>query len=198
VRFWFCAVLTGAVAPPSLVDPAPRPAVFADLVALTELLGRGEWEFVAAPHQGFKADASYSLVAGGAVLGCAGALAEVDGPPVFCLEVDLSALSALGGVRRTVRMPADREPLTFNVTVVVPESTPAAAVRALVADAAQLPLWRVGVQDLFQGDRVGPGRLALTLRAGFPGIPGEAVRPQRRRRREAVLRAIAEHGWEGR
>ncbi|MGI5506248.1 hypothetical protein [Lentzea sp. CA-135723] len=194
-RFRFCAVLAGPVAEATLVDPAPRQAVFADLVALAELLarvhGRGEWDFVPAPHPGFDEEVSFSLVAGGTKLGRAGRLSEVDG---YGLEVDLCALSALDRVRRTVRMPED-EPLSFNVTVVVPDRTPVADVRAVVAQAADAPLWRVAVKDLFRG---GTGRLSLTLCVAFPGVPGEAVRSQRRRRREAVLPVIVEHGWEGR
>ncbi|ROQ93753.1 phenylalanyl-tRNA synthetase beta subunit [Streptomyces sp. 2132.2] len=205
----FAAVLAGAVAPPSLVEPRPRTAGFADLNGLLRTAaaaaGHEAFELTPEPHAEFAAGASFTVRVRGTAVGRAGilseetaALADAAGERVCCAELDLDLLGGPAPVPPTVRVPEPLPPPAFNVTVVVPEAVSAGEVLRVVARAGGTEDRRVAVKDLLQGGQVPTGHLSLTVRAEFLRTDDGPLRDERRRRREAVLRALADRGWSGR
>ncbi|MFI5666331.1 hypothetical protein [Streptomyces sp. NPDC051704] len=205
----FAAVLAGAVAPPSLVEPRPRTAGFADLNGLLRTVaaaaGHEALELTPEPHEEFAAGASFTVHVRGTAVGRAGvlseetaALADAAGERVCCAELDLDLLGGPAPVPPTVRIPEPLPPPAFNVTVVVPEAVSAGEVLRVVARAGDTEERRVAVKDLLQGGQVPAGHLSLTVRAEFLRTDDGPLRDERRRRREAVLRALADRGWSGR
>ncbi|MFK0047557.1 hypothetical protein ACIQU4_26335 [Streptomyces sp. NPDC090741] len=203
------AVLAGAVAPPSLVEPRPRTAGFADLNGLLRTAaaaaGHEALELTPEPHAEFAAGASFTVRVRGTAVGRAGvlseetaALADAAGERVCCAELDLDLLGGPAPVPPTVRIPEPLPPPAFNVSVVVPEAVSAGEVLRVVARAGGTEDRRVAVKDLLQGGRVPAGHLSLTVRAEFLRTDDGPLRDERRRRREAVLRALADRGWSGR
>ncbi|AGL14985.1 phenylalanyl-tRNA synthetase subunit beta [Actinoplanes sp. N902-109] len=190
--FRFTAVLAGPVARPGLADPEPRQAVFADLVALAEAVGRGcargAPAYAAAEHPAY--ETVFEVCFSGTATGRLGV--RTDG--LLCLDLELSRLAALPEVRTPVRLPDPQPPITVHMTVEVPPEVSAADVRAVVGTALGLDAARVRVKDVFGQD----GPVSLTLSADVPPVPDEPVRAQRRARREAVLQAVAAQGWPGR
>ncbi|MFD7625566.1 hypothetical protein ACFV7Q_05880 [Streptomyces sp. NPDC059851] len=205
----FAVVLSGSATPASLVEPRPRTVGFADLNGLLRTLagaaGHEAPELTPRPHAEFAAGASFAVRVRGTTVGRAGLLSEgasalIDaaGERVFCAELDLDALGGRTPVPATVRLP-DPLPLpAFNVSVVVPEAVSAGEVVQVVAEAGGTENRRVAVKDLLQGGRVPAGHLSLTVRAEFVRTDDGPLRQERRRRRETVLRALAERGWSGR
>ncbi|MFD8792219.1 hypothetical protein [Streptomyces vinaceus] len=205
----FAAVLAGAVAPPSLVEPRPRTAGFADLNGLLRTAaaasGHEAFELAPEPHAEFAAGASFTVRVRGTAVGRAGilseetaALADAAGERVCCAELDLDLLGGPAPLPPTVRIPDPLPPPAFNVSVVVPEAVSAGEVLRAVARAGGTEEWRVAVKDLLQGGQVPPGHLSLTVRAEFLRTDDGPLREDRRRRREAVLRELADRGWSGR
>ncbi|MER6778096.1 MULTISPECIES: hypothetical protein [unclassified Streptomyces] len=205
----FAAVLAGAVAPPSLVEPRPRTAGFADLNGLLRTAaaaaGHEALELTPEPHAEFAAGASFTVRVRGTAVGRAGvlseataALADAAGERVCCAELDLDLLGGPAPVPPTVRIPEPLPPPAFNVSVVVPEAVSAGEVLRVVARAGGTEDRRVAVKDLLQGGQVPAGHLSLTVRAEFLRTDDGPLRDERRRRREAVLRALADRGWSGR
>ncbi|MFF4102733.1 hypothetical protein [Streptomyces sp. NPDC001903] len=203
------AVLAGAVAPPSLVEPRPRTAGFADLNGLLRTAaaaaGHEALELMPEPHAEFAAGASFTVRVHGTVVGRAGilseetaALADAAGERVCCAELDLDLLGGPAPVPPTVRIPEPLPPPAFNVSVVVTEDVSAGEVLRVVARAGATEDRRVAVKDLLQGGQVPAGHLSLTVRAEFLRTDEGPLRDERRRRREAVLRALADRGWSGR
>lgn len=212
------AVLSGPVAEPSLLDPEPRPAAFADLLGLVHLLGtalgRGTPDLAPLtappPHPAFPPSvldpaASFTILLGGRAAGWAGLVhpdaAESAGAPparIYCADLDLDALRDLPPVHPRVRLPPAATLPAFHVTVVVTDTTPVAEVLRTVAEAGATARRLVRVEDVYRGERLAPGRLALTVRAHFENPAATPVRAERRRRRGAVLDALRDRGWEGR
>ncbi|MCY0941038.1 phenylalanine--tRNA ligase beta subunit-related protein [Streptomyces antarcticus] len=205
----FAAVLSGAAAPASLVEPRPRAVGFADLSGLLRTLtgaaGQEAPELTPRPYADFAADASFAVRVQGTTVGRAGLLSEeaaalldAAGERVFCAELDLGALGGLTPVPAAVRLPEPLPLPAFNVSVVVPEAVSAAEVLRVVAEAGDTESRLVAVKDLLQGGRVPAGHLSLTVRAEFVATDGGPLRAEGRRRRETVLRALAGRGWSGR
>ncbi len=186
------AALGGAVLPRSLVDPEPRAVTFADLVGLVELLGSGRGEPELAPADPAVFDPCFTVRFGGKPVGRAG----MAGPELFCVDFDLAALGDLPLVRRAVR-PVPPVPLpAFNVTVILASGQSAREVLDLVGEAGGTRRDLVQVRDVFQGERIGPGRTSLTIRAEFWVDDTAVARAEGRRRREAVLAAARDRGWD--
>jgi phenylalanyl-tRNA synthetase beta subunit len=118
------------------------------------------------------------------------------GPELFCVDFDLAALGDLPLVRRAVR-PVPPVPLpAFNVTVILASGQSAREVLDLVGEAGGTRRDLVQVRDVFQGERIGPGRTSLTIRAEFWVDDTAVARAEGRRRREAVLAAARDRGWD--
>lgn len=205
----FAAVLSGAVAPASLVEPRPRTVGFADLNGLVRTLtaaaGHEAPELTPRPYPDLAPDASFAVRVRGTAVGCAGLLSERNtalldaaGERVFCAELDLGALGGLTPVPAAVRLPEPLPLPAFNVSVVVPDAVSAGEVLRVVAEAGETESRLVAVKDLLRGGRVPAGHLSLTVRAEFAATDGGPVRAEGRRRRETVLRALAGRGWSGR
>ncbi|MFF4545786.1 phenylalanine--tRNA ligase beta subunit-related protein [Streptomyces sp. NPDC001435] len=204
----FAVVLSGASTPASLVEPRPRTVGFADLTGLLRAaagaVGQEAPELTPQPYAGFVAGASFAVRLQGGTVGRAGLLSEENaalldapGERLFCAELDLTALGGLPPVPVAVRVPEPLPLPAFNVTVVVPEAVSAGDVLRVVAEAGRTERARVTVKDLLRGGRVPAGQLSLTVRAEFAGADAGPVREERRRRREAVLRALGDRGWSG-
>lgn len=204
----FAVVVGGASTPASLVEPRPRTVGFADLSGLLRTLagaaGHEAPELAPQPYADFAADASFAVRVQGATVGRAGLLSEETaalldsaGERLFCAELDLDALGGLTPVPAAVRLPEPLPLPAFNVSVVVPEAVSAGEVLRVIAEAGDTENRLVAVKDLLQGGRVTAGHLSLTVRAEFVRTDGGPLRPEQRRRREAVLRALAGRGWSG-
>lgn len=204
----FAVVLGGASTPASLVDPQPRTVGFADLTGLLHAVARAAGqeapELSPRPHAHFVGGASYMIRVQGVTVGRAGllsddtaALVDAAGERLFCAELDLTALGGLPTVPVTVRLPEPLPLPAFNVTVVVPDAVSAADVLQVVAEAGRTQRRLVTVKDLLKGGRVPVGHISLTVRAEFTCQDAGPLRAERRRRREAALRALGERGWSG-
>ena len=106
-------------------------------------------------------------------------------------ELELAALVALSPSGQeqfedVISYPAVHQ----DLAVVVPEETPAAAVRAAVFDAGGELLRSAEVFDLYRGEQVGKGQKSLALRLSFRApdrtLTDEEVAPLRERIREAL------------
>ena len=106
-------------------------------------------------------------------------------------ELELAALVALSPSGQeqfedVISYPAVHQ----DLAVVVPEETPAAAVRAAVFDAGGELLRSAEVFDLYRGEQVGEGQKSLALRLSFRApdrtLTDEEVAPLRERIREAL------------
>ncbi len=106
-------------------------------------------------------------------------------------ELELAALVALSPSGQeqfedVISYPAVHQ----DLAVVVPEETPAAAVRAAVFDAGGELLRSAEVFDLYRGEQLGEGQKSLALRLSFRApdrtLTDEEVAPLRERIREAL------------
>jgi phenylalanyl-tRNA synthetase beta chain len=172
-------VWTGA-ANASHWSAAQRPADFFDIKGAVELLcashGVADLEFANTPApflvRGRAAEAR-SGAARIAVLGLlAPALAEARGVPageeVYVAEVDLDALASRspGGELRTESLPKFPA-IVRDVSILIDEALPAAAVRGTIRSAAPETLHSIVEFDRYQGKGIPEGRVSLSLRLTF-------------------------------
>jgi phenylalanyl-tRNA synthetase beta chain len=110
------------------------------------------------------------------VIGVAGqllpAIVEARGIPaadeVFAVELDLNALFAAGGDRDRLVEPLPRFPsIGRDISMLVDDSLPAAAVRGTIRSAAPSTLVSIAEFDRYQGKGVPDGRVSLSLRLTF-------------------------------
>jgi phenylalanyl-tRNA synthetase beta chain len=157
---------------------AGRPAPDAVLAwtTLVEALGLDHPETVPASPPGLHPTRSGRLRAGEADLGVIGevdpdvlAAHEVDGP-VAWMEVDLGAVLAAPR-RRRVYQPVSRYPSAdLDLAFVTEDTVPAAAVAAVLRDAAATLLEDLQLFDVFRGPQLGVGRRSLAFRLRFSAL----------------------------
>jgi phenylalanyl-tRNA synthetase beta chain len=116
---------------------------------------------------------------------------------VVAFELDVDALVASPRRDRTFVAPSPYPPSTIDLSFVVDEGVPAAALVTTVSEAAGALLEDVRVFDEFRSEALGPGRrsltLSLTFRASDRTLTDEEVGEVRAR---AVAAAAKAHGAE--
>ncbi|HEX5616439.1 MAG TPA: phenylalanine--tRNA ligase subunit beta [Acidimicrobiia bacterium] len=184
---------------------ADRPVVPADaldaLDALAGALRLADLRIEAAPGPGFHPGRAARVLVDGVEVGHVGEVAPdvrralaID-EPVVAFELDVAALLA-GRRRDRAYRPVSRYPAsTVDLAFVLDDATPAAAVRATLADAAGDLLEDVRVFDVFRSDALGAGKVsiafALRFRAPDRTLTDEEVGALRQRGIDAV---VAAHG----
>ena len=158
----------------------PRAVDFFDIKGtvevLCEALGVARPDFAPADISFLAAGRAADVRSGGATLGYLGqlipALAEARGFPageeVFVAELDLDALSSLASSEdlRTTSLPKF-PPIVRDLSILVADALPAAAVRGTIRSAAPSLLQSVVEFDRYQGKGIPEGRLSLSLRLTF-------------------------------
>jgi len=172
-------VWCGAAAGPHWSSPA-RPVDFFDAKGVVERLAGafGIEVACAAEPVPFLAEGRSAVVraGGGARLGIIGqllpAVAEARGfPPaeeIFAAEIDLEALTAAAPAGDVKSRPLPRFPsIARDVSILIDDALPAAAVRGTIRSAAPATLVSVVEFDRYQGQGVPEGRVSLSLRLTF-------------------------------
>ena len=112
----------------------------------------------------------------GSLLGVAGQLAPAvtaargfpDGEELYAAEIDLGALAALTPIGDLRAQPLPRHPaIVRDISILVDEALPAAAVRGTIRSAAPATLASIVEFDRYQGKGVPDGRVSLSLRLTF-------------------------------
>ncbi len=118
---------------------------------------------------------SAAMTANGTPIGVLGQLARdvtdahgLPGDPVYVADIDLDALEEAGASRQVRIEPLPRYPsVTRDISVLVDDTLPAAAVRQTVRDAAPPALVRVIEFDRYQGKGIPETKVSLSLRLTF-------------------------------
>jgi phenylalanyl-tRNA synthetase beta chain len=105
----------------------------------------------------------------------AGAVTEQHGvspqDAVYALEIDLDAVGQLEAATRLQVQPLPRFPsVTRDISILVADSLPAAAVRATIAEAAPAILTGISEFDRYQGKGIPEGQVSLSLRLTFQSL----------------------------
>jgi phenylalanyl-tRNA synthetase beta chain len=117
-----------------------------------------------------------TVVSAGAAVGAVGqlstAIADAHGlvgnDPVYVAELDLDALEAAGAARLLRIAPLPRHPsVTRDVSILVDDTLPAAAIRKTVRESAPSILARIAEFDRYQGKGVPDGKVSVSLRLTF-------------------------------
>jgi phenylalanyl-tRNA synthetase beta chain len=158
----------------------PRPIDFFDLKGCVEVLcsalGLDDLEFAPAPIGFLAPGRSATVRAQGTTVGTVGQLlpgiAEERGFPageeVFVAELDLDAIASRASVDelRTTSLPKFPS-IVRDLSILVADTLPAAAVRGTIRSAAPSLLQSVVEFDRYQGKGIPEGRLSLSLRLTF-------------------------------
>ena len=143
----------------------------ADLICQTVELAAPEFTVSASPW--LVRGRSAAVVANGRTIGLVGQLdpsiAEARGLPtgeeVYVGELDVDALAELSDRRELKAQTPPRYPsIVRDLSVLVPEALPAAAVRGTIRSAAPSALESIAEFDRYQGKGVPEGRISLSLR----------------------------------
>lgn len=141
---------------------------------------------------------------GGAALGTIGQIRPElaaarglgDGEAILAGELDLTALVAAGArADRRVR-PLPRYPsIVRDLSILVDELLPAAAVRGTIRSTAPATLVSVREFDRYQGRGVPPGQVSLSMRLTFRAADRTLTDVEVQESADAIIRALAqEHG----
>jgi phenylalanyl-tRNA synthetase beta chain len=161
---------SGAFGPPRH-DQGARPADLYDLLGAVELVrravGAGDFEIAPADALPFHPGRAARISLDGVELGVVGELhpriaAAFEVPPrTLAGELRLDPLVHAGVRFREAHVPSAIPALAFDVAVIVPASTPAAAVEALVRSVEGERLRTLRLFDVFTGPQVGEGNRSL-------------------------------------
>ena len=183
---------------------AARGVDFFDVSGAAEQVCRAlqvpEVEFAPASVAFLAAGRAAELRAGGHVIGIAGQLrreiAEARGLPrgeeVFVAELDTDALAALAGGEELRAKPLPKYPaIVRDVSILVDETLPAAAVRGTIRSAAPDTLESVAEFDRYHGTGVPEGRTSLSLRLTFRSAERTLTDEDVDAAMDSIVRALA-------
>jgi phenylalanyl-tRNA synthetase beta chain len=129
------------------------------------------------------------------------AIAEARGVPgadaMFVAEIDLDRLSALASGRDDLRVtPLPRYPsIVRDLSVLVPDTLPAAAVRGTIRAAAPNELESVAEFDRYQGKGIPDGKVSLSLHLTFRAADRTLTDAEVDRSMDTIVAALGrEHG----
>jgi phenylalanyl-tRNA synthetase beta chain len=146
---------------------------------------------------------SAAITANGTPIGILGQLARdvadahgLPGDPVYVADIDLDALDEAGAGRQVRIEPLPRYPsVTRDISVLVDDTLPAAAVRETVRDAAPPTLVRVIECDRYQGKGIPETKVSLSMRLTFRSSDRTLTDAEVQTAMDAVLGALRErHG----
>jgi len=146
---------------------------------------------------------SAAVTANGTHIGILGQLARavtdahgLPGDAVYVADIDLDALEQAGAGRQVRIEPLPRYPsVTRDVSVLVSDTLPAAAVRRTVRDAAPPALVRVIEFDRYQGKGIPDTKVSLSLRLTFRSSDRTLTDAEVQAAMDSVLAALREqHG----
>ncbi len=194
---------------------APARAVdFFDVRGAVELLGAamglpdGALEFRAVSRGWLARGRAAEVAAAGHPLGTLGqlvpAVAEARGfpagEPVYVAEIDLDAAAAAAGTAPLRAEPLPRFPsIVRDLSILVDEALPAAAVRGTIRSSAPATLVSVVEFDRYQGKGVPDGRVSLSLRLTFRDSDRTLTDDDAQQATGRIVRALAAaHGAEQR
>jgi phenylalanyl-tRNA synthetase beta chain len=142
------------------------------------------------------------LLDNGRQLGTVGQLAAdvaerhgISGSAVFVAELDLEAIEA--SERDDLRVvPLPRHPsVTRDISILIDDTLPAAAIRSSIADTAPPTLVRISEFDRYQGKGIPDGKVSLSLRLTFRAPDRTLTDQEVQVAMEAILFALRErHG----
>jgi phenylalanyl-tRNA synthetase beta chain len=203
----------GAATAPHWSSPA-RTVDFFDVKGVVELLcaasgvPAGELEFTPCTRTWLVPGRAADVRSGAVHLGRVGqlspAIAEARGLPageeIYVAEIDLDALSsaASGDTLRAESLP--RFPsIVRDVSILVDEALPAAAVRGTIRSSAPATLVSVTEFDRYQGKGVPAGRVSLSVRLTFRDPERTLTDEDAQQATDRILQALrAQHGAEQR
>ena len=189
-----------------------RNADFFDIKGAVELLcaafGVRAPEFRPSDAAYLVAGRAAAVVAGGAALGVAGQLApriaEARGLPageeIYVAEIDVDALGAAAPGDEFTAESLPRFPaIVRDVSILVDEALPAAAVRGTIRSAAPSTLASIVEFDRYQGTGVPEGRVSLSLRLTFRAAERTLTDDDAQDATERIVQALRDaHGAERR
>ena len=119
-----------------------------------------------------------------------------DGEAILAGELDLAVLVAAGGRTDRRVMPLPRYPsIVRDLSILVDELLPAAAVRGTIRSTAPSTLVAVREFDRYQGRGVPPGQVSLSMRLTFRAADRTLTDAEVQEATDAIVRALArEHG----
>jgi phenylalanyl-tRNA synthetase beta chain len=142
------------------------------------------------------------LLDNGRQLGTVGQLAAdvaerhgIPGSAVFVAELDLEAIEA--SERDDLRVvPLPRHPsVTRDISILIDDTLPAAAIRSSIADTAPPTLVRISEFDRYQGKGIPDGKVSLSLRLTFRAPDRTLTDQEVQAAMDAILLALRErHG----
>ncbi len=192
---------------------AARPVDFFDARGVVEVLcaalgvPAASLTFTPATHAWLVRGRAADVAAGGAYLGSLGQLASAvldargfpSGEPVHVAEIDLEAVAASStGILRAEPLP--RFPsIVRDLSILVDEALPAAAVRGTIRAAAPPTLVSVVEFDRYQGKGVPDGRVSLSLRLTYRDSDRTLTDVEAQEATARIVEALrAQHGAEQR
>ena len=146
---------------------------------------------------------SAAVTANGTHIGILGELARaitdahgLPGDAVYVADLDLDALEQAGAGRQVRIEPLPRYPsVTRDISVLVGDALPAAAVRKTIRDAAPPALVRVIEFDRYQGKGIPEAKVSLSLRLTFRSSDRTLTDAEVQAAMDSVLAALrAQHG----
>jgi phenylalanyl-tRNA synthetase beta chain len=112
---------------------------------------------------------------------------------VYALEVDLDAAAAVQPSHRLAVEPLPRFPsVARDISILVADSLPAAAIREVIVGAAPPTLAGVTEFDRYQGKGVPEGQISLSLRLTFRSVDRTLTDGEVHAAMETVLAALSE------
>ena len=206
-------VWCGAAALPHWSTPA-RGVDFFDVKGVVELLcdalgvKAGGLEFTACTRTFLVRGRAADVRSGEVHLGIVGQLAPAiatargfpDGEEIYVAEIDLDALTAAASKEPLRAEPLPRFPsIVRDVSVLVDEALPAAAVRGTIRSSAPATLVSVAEFDRYQGKGVPAGRVSLSLRLTFRDPDRTLTDEDAQHATDRIVQALrAQHGAEQR
>jgi phenylalanyl-tRNA synthetase beta chain len=204
-------VWCGAASESHWSSPA-RALDFFDAKGAVELLcsafGIASAEFVASDCAFLVRGRAADVRAGATTLGVVGqlspAIAEArgfpPGEPIYVAEVDIEALGALAASDTLRAEPLPRFPsIVRDVSILVDDTLPAAAVRGTIRSAAPATLASIVEFDRYQGTGVPDGRVSLSLRLTFRAAERTLTDEEAQDATERIVHALrTAHGAERR
>jgi phenylalanyl-tRNA synthetase beta chain len=187
---------------------APRPVDFFDVKGVVKVLcsafGVGELELVRAEAPFLVNGRAAAARSEGVTLGVLGqlrpAVAEARGLPpeeeVYAAELDTDALAACVSARELRAESLPKFPaIVRDLSVLVDEALPAAAVRGTIRSAAPATLQSVVEFDRYQGKGIPEGRVSLSLRLTFRSSERTLTDDEAEAATTAIVSALQrEHG----
>ncbi len=206
-------VWCGAAALPHWSSPA-RSVDFFDVKGVVELLcdalavKTGGLEFTACTRTFLVRGRAADVRSGEIHLGTAGQLAPAiatargfpEGEEIYVAEIDLDALTTAASKEPLRAESLPRFPsIVRDVSVLVDETLPAAAVRGTIRSSAPATLVSVAEFDRYQGKGVPAGRVSLSLRLTFRDPDRTLTDEDAQHATERIVQALrAQHGAEQR